>query len=273
MTSKTTANSSAPPESPVAGVSFRFYGPLNDFLPPCRRGRRFMYRLRHLPSVKDAIESLGVPHPEVDLILVNGSPEDFAKRLRDADDVSVYPAFMSIEMSGVRRAGVDPPPVVRFVADVHLNKLASLLRLAGFDAVVVPDDADLAAVASREVRVALTRDVNLLKRSVLRHGYWVRNTDPEWQFTEVLERFDLVYRMDPFARCLRCNVPVIAADPEALSDRLLPRTRDAFRQFSRCPACDRIYWQGSHYERLCHLLERVRGRVGSRANAPRGRAC
>jgi uncharacterized protein with PIN domain len=261
-----------PPKSRMADVCFRFYGRLNDFLPAARRGSRFTYRLRHLPSVKDAIESLGVPHPEVDVILVNGSPEDFACRLRDGDDVSVYPAFRSIDMSGLRRAGIDPPSVIRFAVDVHLGKLASLLRLAGFDAVVMPDDSDVAAMASRDARIALTRDVNLLKRRVLRHGYWVRSTDPEWQLTEVLERFDLVSRMEPFARCLRCNVPVVAVDAEAVAARLLPRTRAAFWQFHRCAECDRIYWQGSHYDRLCQLLERARERVVARTNDVRGNA-
>jgi hypothetical protein len=231
-----------PPKSRMADVCFRFYGRLNDFLPAARRGSRFTYRLRHLPSVKDAIESLGVPHPEVDVILVNGSP------------------------------GIDPPSVIRFAVDVHLGKLASLLRLAGFDAVVMPDDSDVAAMASRDARIALTRDVNLLKRRVLRHGYWVRSTDPEWQLTEVLERFDLVSRMEPFARCLRCNVPVVAVDAEAVAARLLPRTRAAFWQFHRCPECDRIYWQGSHYDRLCQLLERARERVVARTNDVRGNA-
>lgn len=238
-------------------VSFRFYAQLNDFLASARRGRRFVHVLRHVTSVKDAIEALGVPHPEVGVILINGAAEDFAARLRDGDDVSVYPAFRSLDIGDVRRVDAAPLHPVRFAVDAHLGKLVSLLRLAGFDAVTVGEDADLANTAAREQRVALTRDVALLKRSVVRHGYWVRHTDPERQLAEVLERFDLVGQMEPFARCLRCNTRLVAAEADAIANRLLPRTRAEFREFRRCPGCEQIYWHGSHYQELRRLLERA----------------
>src|SRR3989441_9269055 len=249
----------------MSEVSFRFYAQLNDFLPVNRRGRRFTHVLGALGSVKDTIEALGLPHPEVGVILVNGTAEEFPCRLRDGDDVAVYPEFRSIDLAGLRRAGADGPHPPRFALDVHLGKLASLLRLAGFDAVVVVEDADLANTAARDARVALTRDVALLKRSVVRHGYWVRHTDPESQLAEVLERFDLVHRMESFTRCARCNVAVVPVAAQAVSDRLLPRTRACFREFHICPACGRIYWQGSHYDRLRRLLEQAR----ERASAPK----
>lgn len=248
----------------MSEVSFRFYAQLNDFLPARQRGRRFTLVLPAPASVKDTIEALGVPHPEVDVILVNGESEDFTYRLQDGDHVSVYPAFRSIDVASLRRSGSDLPQPVRFALDVHLRKLASLLRLAGFDAAVLMADADVANSAAREGRVALTRDVGLLKRSVIRHGYWVRHTDPERQLAEVLERFDLVSRMQPFVRCVRCNTLVVPVEAEAVADRLLPRTRAGFRQFHWCPGCDRIYWQGSHYSRLVRLLERARDRASAR---------
>ena len=238
-------------------LSFRFYARLNDFLPPARRGRRFVHLLRNVASVKDAIEALGVPHPEVDLILINGVAESFSALLRDGDDVSVYPAFKHLNTSGLQRASADPPQPVRFALDTHLGKLASLLRLSGFDGVLIDDDADLARTAANEGRVALTRDVALLKRSILRHGYWVRNTDPERQLAEVLDRFDLAGHMDPFTRCLRCNTRLEAVDPDVAAERLLPCTRASFSEFRRCPGCERIYWQGSHHEALRKLLARV----------------
>jgi len=242
-------------------VSFRFYGRLNDFLPPIRRGGRFTQVLKNVSSVKDVIEALGVPHPEVDVILINGAAQDFPARVHDGDHVAVYPAFRSIDISGVRRAGADAPQPVRFALDAHLGKLVALLRLAGFDVISLADDADLANTAAREDRVALTRDVVLLKRSVVRHGYWVRHTDPEWQLAEVLERFGLADHMEPFARCLRCNTRLVAVDAGAVADQLLPRTRTEFREFRQCPGCARIYWQGSHYEPLHRVLERARHRV------------
>ena len=218
--------------------------------------------------MKDAIEALGVPHPEVDVILVNGASEDFTARLHDGDDVSVYPVFRSLDIAGLRRVGADPPQPVRFALDAHLGKLVSLLRLAGCDAVTPAGDADLANMAAGKDRVVLTRDVALLKRRIVRHGYWVRHTDPERQLAEVLERFDLVDRMEPFTRCLLCNTPLVTAGADTVVDRLLPRTRLEFQEFRRCLGCERIYWQGSHYQALVRVLDRARARAASTGREP-----
>jgi hypothetical protein len=243
-------------------VSFRFYAQLNDFLPWVLRRQRFTRVLPPHSSVKDTIEALGPPHPEVELVVVNGEPVGFERHLQDGDHVAVYPRFRSIDVTGVRRVGGDPPDPVRFSVDVHLGKLASLLRLAGFDAVTLADDAAVAHTAEREARVVLTRDVGLLKRSAVRHGYWVRHITPELQLAEVLERFGLLGRMEPFARCLRCNSRLLPVEADAVADRLLPRTRSEFREFRVCPGCERIYWQGSHYARLAEVLDVVRRRLG-----------
>jgi uncharacterized protein with PIN domain len=249
-------------QAPLADVSFRFYAQLNAFLDPGRRGRRFTYRLPGPASIKDTIEALGVPHPEVDLILVNGEPVDFAYAVRDGDAVSVYPRFRRIELGDASgRAGDDPPDPVRFVLDVHLGKLASLLRLAGFDAGLLADDAEVAAMGARENRVVLTRDVGLLKRSLIRHGRWIRNTDPELQLAEVLEAFGLVEQMRPFSRCLECNAVLVPADGEAVRATVDPEIRTRFDEFTRCSACGRVYWQGSHHARLSEVLARARRRV------------
>src|SRR5262245_5235709 len=142
-------------------VSFRFYGQLNDFLPWQLRHCRSRHALRGPASVKDVIEALGVPHPEVDVIVVNGEPADFTYRMREGDDVAVYPVFHRVDMTGLRRVGIDPPQPVRFVLDIHLRKLAALLRLAGYDALLRSDDREVAEASSAERRVALTRDGGL----------------------------------------------------------------------------------------------------------------
>jgi uncharacterized protein with PIN domain len=244
-------------------VTFRFYAQLNDFLPARWRRGRFKYPLRALASVKDVIEAVGVPHPEVDVITVNGEQVDFTYRLCDGDHVCVYPAFRTLDVRGVRRVGNDPPQPVRFALDIHLRKLASLLRLAGFDAVLLAEDATLAETSAVEGRVALTRDVGLLKRSIVQHGYWIRHTDPERQLVEVLERFDLVDRMEPFIRCMECNALLAPVEADAIAERLPRGTRDCFSRFHHCPGCDRIYWEGSHYVHLVRLLERARTEVRS----------
>jgi uncharacterized protein with PIN domain len=251
-------------------VTFRFYGPLNDFLTPPQRQRRFTHVVPGPVSVKDAIEGLGVPHPEADVVLVNGESRDFGYRLADGDDIAVYPRFRSLDVGGLPRAGGDPPEPVRFVLDVHLRKLSALLRLCGFDAILLEEDADVAAASARDQRVALTRDVGLLKRSIIRHGYWVRHTDPELQLAEVLERFDLRDWMAPFSRCLECNTPVVLVDAGAVADRLLPHTRERFQEFRQCAGCGRIYWQGSHYDRLAALIQRARERIADSTEGPYG---
>jgi uncharacterized protein with PIN domain len=244
-------------------VTVRFYGALNDFLPRARRGVRFAHHLRAPASVKDTIEAIGVPHPEVDLILLNGDPVDFSALVSGDDDLSVYPRFVGIELDAVTHVGEMPADATRFALDVHLSKLASWLRLAGFDVVVIADDAELAKSGGEDARIVLTRDVALLKRGIVRYGAWIRSTDPEWQLAEVLQRFDLAPAVSPFTRCMQCNSPLVTADAAAVSDRLPPRTRERFSNFRECSGCGRVYWQGSHYPRLCAALELAVSRAGS----------
>jgi uncharacterized protein with PIN domain len=245
----------------VATISFRFYAQLNDFLARIYRHRRFLYTLPNPASVKDTIEAIGVPHPEVDLILVDSEPVDFSRLLGDGDAVSVYPLFRSIDLDAITRAGVLPPQPAHFIIDAHLSKLASWLRLAGFDAIVLGDDAEIAETSARETRIVLTRDLALLKRCVVRHGRWIRNTDPELQLAEVLQHFDLLDRMQPFTRCTQCNTRVRMADVEAVADRLHACTRAEFIEFHECPGCGRVYWQGSHFARLRAVLDRAVARA------------
>ncbi|MBI3050513.1 MAG: Mut7-C ubiquitin/RNAse domain-containing protein [Acidobacteria bacterium] len=240
----------------MPAVWVRFYGELNDFMRPERRGRRFLHTLRGPSSVKDTIETLGVPHPEVDVIIVNGTAVDFGYLLRDGDRVAVYPAFRSVDLGGVLRVGEPLPDPVRFVLDIHLQKLASLLRLAGFDAVVLDEDAVIARAGGQDGRVVLTRDRELLKRNEVRWGYWVRSTDPPRQFLELVRRFALAPHARPFTRCLACNAPLRPVTKESVIDRLPPRTRAEFDDFHLCEACGRIYWRGSHYQRLVRFLEK-----------------
>lgn len=247
-------------------MTVRFYAQLNDFLPRSRRGVRFVHRLRAPASVKDTIEALGVPHPEVDLILVNGAPADYSTRVDDADDLAIYPSFRWLPLDGITTVGAVPPDATRFAVDVHLSRLASLLRLAGFDAIVVADDAALAGMGGEPARVVLTRDVALLKRGVVRYGHWVRSTNPERQLSEVVERFGISDAVAPFTRCTQCNTPLIDAAPADVADRIQPCTRAEFNQFRECPGCRRVYWKGSHYPRLLATLERAVGRVTARRN-------
>jgi uncharacterized protein with PIN domain len=199
---------------------------------------------------------LGVPHTEVDLILVNSRSVGFAHRLADGDRVSVYPVFEAFDISPVSVVRPRPLRVVRFAADVHLGRLAGYLRLGGFDTLYRNDwdDRDLAETAAAEKRIVLTRDRGLLMRTAVTHGHLVRETRPRAQLSEVLERFDLWGSLRPFTRCSLCNSRVEAVPKADVVAELPPRTALHFQEFWRCSGCGRIYWQGAHHRSLLGLF-------------------
>ena len=237
----------------------RFYSELNDFLAPWRRGRATVYTFDVSGSVKDVIESLGVPHTEVDLVLVNGESVDFSYRVKDGDRISVYPPFEAIDISSQLRLRPRPLRELRFIADTHLGRLAAYLRMAGFDTVYRRDyqDEELASISANEKRILLTRDRGLLKRNIVTRGYCVRTTSPQEQFAEILQRFDLSGAIASFQRCVHCNALLQPTRKELIIDRLQPETKQYFEEFSTCPACHRIYWKGSHYRRMHRFIEGV----------------
>lgn len=237
-------------------ATFRFYAELNDFLPPDRRQRPVTYRFTVAPSVKDAIESLGVPHPEVDLILANGQSVDFTYLLKPGDFISVYPVFEAFDIGPLVKVRAEPLREVRFVLDVHLGRLAGYLRMLGFDTLYRNDfdDDELARISSEQHRILLTRDRGLLKRSIVTHGYCLRTTNPRQQLAEVVSRFDLARQAQPFRRCIRCNGLLEPVDKATVAPQLKPDTLAAFDEFHRCRECGQIYWAGSHYERMRQFI-------------------
>ncbi|MFB3855457.1 MAG: Mut7-C RNAse domain-containing protein [Vicinamibacterales bacterium] len=236
-------------------VTLRFYAELNDFLQPERKQEACRRRVAPRTSVKDLIQSLGVPHTEVDLLLVDGVSASFDRLLEGGERVAVFPRFRRIDVETVSLVRT-PAPLGRFVLDVHLGRLATYLRLAGFDSVYRNDasDSDLSTTARQESRILLTRDVGLLQRNEVACGYFVRETAPAAQLAEVIRRFDLADEVRPFTRCLRCNVLVEAASDTSVRERVPPRVRERHVEFSRCPACSRVYWKGTHYEWMVRLL-------------------
>lgn len=240
-------------------VTIRFYEELNDFLEPSRRKRDIEASFPERRSVKDLVESFGVPHVEVDLILVNGESVDFSRIVADGDRISVYPMFESIDIGPVTRLRPAPLREPRFVLDVHLQKLARRLRLLGFDVDFSPnrDDAALADIAEAEDRILLSRDRQLMMRRKVARGLYVRNTDPEKQVAEVLDRLDLRCRCRPFTRCIECNGMIEALDPDASPDPdIPPGVRAWCREYYRCRGCGRVYWKGSHYVKLIKTVEK-----------------
>lgn len=246
---------SADNDEAMCRATFRFYGELNDFRP--HSAPTASIECSESPSVKDRIEACGVPHTEVAFVLANGKAVDFTYRLGDGDRISVYPAFSSLVPDFRLRPD---PPQGRFVVDVNLGRLARYLRLLGFDALSDGEllDGDLARISAEQNRILLTKDRNLLKRSLVVHGYLVREVYPRRQLVEVVRRYRLGEAVRPFARCMDCSgviEPVAKADIDHL---LEPLTRQHFDDFRRCTGCDRIFWRGSHYDRLAEIVDEVR---------------
>ena len=222
-------------------------------------------------TVKDLVESLGVPHTEVDVILVDGESVGFSHQLCDGDRVSVHPASDAPDLAHLVHLRPVPPGRPCFVLDVHLGSLARRLRLLGFDAVwsnSAPDE-QLAALSAAEGRVLLTRDRGLLKRRSVTYGHLVRATTGQAQAVEVLRRFDLFDAVDPFSRCLECNGSLGRADKADIDCELLPRTRRDYQEFRRCSDCGRVYWAGSHFDRLRAAVDDILRHRGDGDGGPR----
>jgi len=243
----------------MSRVQLRFYEELNDFLPPALRKADIPHTFDRRASVKDMIEAFGVPHTEVDIILVNGRSVDFSYIVEDGDRISIYPVFESLDVSPLLRLRPAPLRTPAFVLDSNLGRLARYLRLLGFDCLYQNDydDETVATIADSEQRIVLTRDRALLQRKLITRGCFVRAVRPRQQVKEVLARFDLYRLVAPFRRCIRCNGILQAVDKQAIEGRLEPKTRQYIDTFRICTACGQIYWQGSHHVRAQHLIEEL----------------
>ena len=240
----------------MAEARLRFYEELNDFLPEERRKVEFAHAFEGRRSVKDLVESLGVPHTEIEVILVNGESVGFDHIVGDGDRVSVYPMFEALDVTPVLRLRERPLRDPRFALDVSLGALTRYLRLCGFDAWYRNDAGDdyLASLAASDRRILLTRDRELLKRRIVTHGYFVRARRPREQLTEVCSRLDLAGLFRPFRRCIRCNGELRRVEKAQVLDRLEVDTRRYFDEFHECVSCCRIYWRGSHVRRMEALI-------------------
>jgi len=222
-------------------------------------------QLAEKTSIKDIIESCGVPHPEVDLILVDEKCVDFNYTLAKDAQVEVFPVGESLTYH------TDKPlqdiGISKFVADGHLGRLSRNLRLLGFDVAYDQnaDDRQLLDLMTRENRALLTRDRRLLMHKIVQHGYYPRSQHAEEQTIEVVRRFNLSELIAPFSRCLRCNALLEEAAKTEIIDNLEPLTRVYYNQFRRCPGCKQIYWPGSHFPKLQKKIEEIRSQVRGKA--------
>lgn len=241
----------------MAQIKVHFYHSLNDFIAPALNATEIIHNFDRKASIKDMIESFNVPHPEVELILVNGIAVNFNYIVQDKDSIQVYPTDGSPEVKRLLplRPELSRPPV--FVVDSNLGKLARYLRLLGFDCLYRNDfgDATVATIASEQQRIVLTRDRSLLQRRIITYGYFVRANLPKIQTQEVLKRFNLYSLIKPLTRCTHCNGKLMETGKQQIEHCLEPLTRKYYEKFLVCPECSQIYWQGGHYVRIKLLID------------------
>lgn len=237
--------------------AFRFYAELNDFLPHPQRQQSFHYDFIGTPAVRDAIQAIGVPHTEVDLILIDGRSVDFGQRLNGGEQVSVYPVFERFDIADAQHLRPQPLREPRFAVDVHLGTLARRLRLCGFDTLYRNDwtDPELLACALAEHRILLSRDRGLLFHKALTHAYYLRSTEPDAQLRELVQALQLASLVRPFSRCLRCNEALQAVDADSARSLSNPPP-PVYDHYSWCPRCRQLYWPGCHYQAMQRQLQR-----------------
>lgn len=235
----------------VNHANFRFYEELNDFLPLDKKKVPFVYPFGGNPSIKDALEAIGVPHVEVDLMRVNDQVVDFNYHLKNNDRVSVYPVLKTQKKASKE---------IKFVLDVHLGKLAKYLRMCGFDSAYENDydNSKIVRISVEENRIILTRDIGMLKMKAVSQGYFIRNQDSKAQLAEVLNHFDLHQAIDPFKRCIKCNGKLERVEKEKVMQQLQPLTQKHFDTFFKCESCQSIYWEGSHFDRMNSFINTIK---------------
>jgi uncharacterized protein with PIN domain len=236
-----------------------FWGNLKELLrSPFRGVKRVEYELTRQASVKDIVESFGVPHTEVGRLTVDGRDISFSCPGSDHDRVDVYPLCPPVDVLTQTLLRPEPLAGITFAVDVNVGKLASLLRMAGFDTFYQNyiSDGELIEVAVQEKRIVLSRDKDLLKRKELLFGYLVRESCPEKQLAEVVHLFGIKEQLQPLSRCMRCNGLLQPVEKEQILDQLEPLTKKYYTSFRQCRSCHNIYWPGSHRDKMLILLKK-----------------
>lgn len=238
---------------------FRFYEELNDFLPWENRKTDFEAEFSGKRSIKDMIEALGVPHTEVDLILVNGRSVDFKYILRDGDRISVYPVFESINIGHVTRLRKIPLRKSRFIGDTNIRDVVKYMRALGLD---MHFDASLARrdiieISKKEERTIVTRSKRLLKFSDVTHGIFLRPGSVVEQIRRIVDYLDIKDSVRPFSRCLCCNHLLEVVSKEDIGYRVPPKARALFNEYTHCSSCDKVYWKGTHFRNIKKVIDQI----------------
>jgi len=240
-------------------VTFRFYEELNDFLPKYRRKADFEAMFKGKRSIKDMIESFGVPHTEVDLILVDGKSVDFNYILQDKDRVSVYPVFEFLNITKVTHLRKIPLRRNKFIADINLGNIVKYMRALGFDLFYdsLLSTREIIEISKRENRIILTKDSKLLKFKDVSHGIYIHTGTTIEQIRRILNYLDIKDDIKPFSRCLQCNTLLDVVPKDKILDRIPPMTKEFCDKYVQCRSCDKIYWEGTHFINMKKVIKQI----------------
>lgn len=243
-------------------ITISFHQHLQDLLPLRLRKQQYSFPLHKARSVKDLIESIGIPHTEVDVILVGGASVDFNHLLTGGEYIQVYPVGLAHDTSPLIHNSPDPYLDRRFILDVHLGKLAGYCRLLGFDTLYRNDydDPTLADICADQQRILVTCDRKLLTRKKIRYGYLMRSRIPRQQIVELVKRYQLLDHPTHEVRCMECNGIIRAVSKEKIVAQLQPLTKRHYQEFYQCDYCHKIYWKGSHYSKMMTLIDNIKSR-------------
>ncbi len=241
-------------------VTFIFHGYLQQLLKKRLRAvSPLVHHFDRRASVKDVIESLGIPHTVIGSLTVNGLETDFDQILLDNDSVEATPLTAPVNPFVPTVLRPAPLKKIAFVVDVNVGKLALFLRMLGFDTKYGNEmrDSMLAEISRSENRILLSRDRTLLKRKIVMHGYLLREQDPREQLIEVVLLYDLSSKIRPLSRCIPCNGLLVPVSKENIMAQLEPLTRKYYHAFHICESCGKIYWPGSHQEKINGFIDEI----------------
>ncbi len=241
----------------MATATLRFYAELNEFLPPEHRQRDLTLSFVAPAPVRHLIELAGVPHTEVEVILLEGESVDLETAVGDGQRLAIYPVFEAFDARPLLHLRPRPLRTPRFLADAHLGALARGLRLLGFDTLWLNDlgDASLVVLARREGRILLTRDRRLLMRREVTHGCFIRPVTSREQLAFLVDRLQLCPEIAPFNRCSLCNGLLEERLPAQVQSQVPSRVQASQEVFWRCQGCERLYWQGSHWQAMGRQIQ------------------
>lgn len=245
--------------------TFRFYEELNDFLPEHRRKTDFEVSFKGKRSIKDTIEALGVPHTEVDLILVDGNSVDFHYILQDNDRVSVYPVFETLNITSITRLRKIPLRRNKFIADINIGDIVKYMRVLGLDVYyeTTLSNREIIEISNKKNRVILTKNKKLLKFKDVRHGIFIRPGTIAEQIRRIIDYLDIKNNIKPFSRCLRCNTLLQSVLKEKILDRIPPKTKAYCDEYVQCQSCNKIYWKGTHFIHMEKFVRQILDQPGS----------